>query len=176
MAEAMVEKPVSLGTFRVIGKHIIRASIVSLQMGTRGDGTPNIVQQAGPSERVEVGTELTDVQEHELKAFGDRFQPVDDAAQKTVVRLSGVEPVQGEESPEHMDATAAMPGGAPSSPQDTPHPPVPGPPAEEPPAETTASRQARSARTPAPESGPSASAGHEPEPTPGSGTARRPAH
>jgi hypothetical protein len=175
MAE-VAEKPVSLGTFRVIGKHIVRASIVSLQMGTRGDGTPNIVQQAGPSERVEVGTELTDVQEHELKAFGDRFQPVDDAAQKTIVRLSGVEPVQGEEPPEHADATAAMPGGAPSSPQDTPHPPVAGPPAEEPPPETAAGRQARPARAPAPESG--AGPGHEPEPSPGAGpgTARRPTH
>lgn len=176
MAEAVVEKPVSLGTFRVIGKHIVRASIVSLQMGTRGDGTPNIVQQAGPSERVEVGTELTDVQEHELKAFGDRFQPVDEAAQKTVVRLSGVEPVQGEEPPEHTDATAAMPSGAPSSPQDTPHPPVAGPPAEEPPAETAASRQARSTRTPPPEPGPGAGPGpgHEADPTPS--TPRRPAH
>lgn len=143
------EKPVSLGTFRVIGKHIIRASIVSLQMGMRSDGSPNIVQQAGPSERLEVGTELTDVQEHELKAFGDRLMPVDAAAQDTVVRLSGVEVPRGEEAPEQTDASVAMTGPTPSSPQDTPHPPVPGPPAEEPPAEPPqADRQGRATRTP----------------------------
>jgi hypothetical protein len=147
------EKPASLGLFRVIGKHIIRASIVSLQMGTRGDGSPNVVQQAGPSERLEVGTELTDVQEHELKAFGDRLQPLDGAALATVARLSGVEPTPGEEAPPPTEpptsASAAMAGGAPSSPQDTPHPPVPGPPAETPPPEeVVASRQARPVRAP----------------------------
>jgi hypothetical protein len=153
------EKPVSLGLFRVIGKHIIRASIVSLQMGTRGDGTPNVVQQAGPAERLEVGTELTDVQEHELKAFGDRLQPLDGAALATVARLSGVEPTPGDEASPPTDASAAMPGGAPSSPQDTPHPPVVGPPTEEPPAEATAgARQARPAR-PAGTSGTSGTSG-----------------
>lgn len=111
----------STGTFRVIGKAMRRANIVPLQMGMRADGSPNIVQQPGELETLPVGTELTNVTEQELQAFGDRLAPVDDAAKAALAKVRGgaAEPAEG--------ATEAEPGpyvaGAPSSPADTPGPP-----------------------------------------------------
>jgi hypothetical protein len=63
-------------TYKVEGKHIFRASTIDLQMGTRADGTPNIVRQPGPMLKVEPGTLLDDVRPEELQAFPDRFQHV----------------------------------------------------------------------------------------------------
>lgn len=63
-------------SYRVQGKHLYRASIVKTRMGTKPDGSPDIVDQPGPMERVEAGTVLDDVTEAELRAFPDRFAPV----------------------------------------------------------------------------------------------------
>lgn len=119
------EKDQPLGRFRIQGKYIHRASIVALKMGEKADGTPNIVNQPGPMELLEVGTELDDVQEHELKAFPDRFEPLDAQAKKTVLRLRGIP----EEAQEHEDVddllAAPMPLGTPSSPADKDEPPQP---------------------------------------------------
>lgn len=68
--ETTTDKPV----YKVIGKMIYRASVVALEMGRRADGTPNIVQQPGPMERIPVGTLLYDVREDEVAAFGDRLE------------------------------------------------------------------------------------------------------
>jgi len=65
-------------TYKVEGKHIFRASTIDLQMGTRADGSPNIVRQPGPMLKVEPGTLLDDVRPEELQAFPDRFQHVPD--------------------------------------------------------------------------------------------------
>jgi len=65
-------------TYKVQGKHLYRASTIDLQMGIRGDGTPNIVRQPGPMTKVEVGTLLDDVRPEELQAFPDRFQHIPD--------------------------------------------------------------------------------------------------
>ncbi|HEX6827158.1 MAG TPA: hypothetical protein VF077_12645 [Nitrospiraceae bacterium] len=63
-------------SYTVQGKHIYRASTVETRMGTKPDGSPDIVRQPGPMERVEVGTVLDDVSDAELRAFPDRFAPV----------------------------------------------------------------------------------------------------
>jgi len=67
-------------SYQVVGKHIFRTSVVALQMGTRMDGSPNLVNQPGPMLRVEVGTVLDDVTPEELAAAPDRFALLDDAA------------------------------------------------------------------------------------------------
>ena len=67
-----------MSAHRVIGKHIFRASIVSTQMGIAADGTPQIVQQPGPMERLEVGALLHNVRPDELVAFGDRLELLSD--------------------------------------------------------------------------------------------------
>lgn len=125
--EHRVHRPPSeqepLGRFRIVGKYIRRASIVALKMGEKADGTPNIVNQPGPIEFLEVGTELDDVQEHELRAFPDRFEPMDETARKSVLRVRGVaEEAQQEQSTEDLMA-APMPLGTPSSPADKDEPP-----------------------------------------------------
>lgn len=56
----------------------MRASIVATQMGVAADGTPQIVQQPGPMERLEVGTLLYNVRPDELAAFGDRLDLLSD--------------------------------------------------------------------------------------------------
>jgi hypothetical protein len=66
--------------YRVIGKHLIRATAVDVVMGTLANGQPHIVRQPGPMHRVEVGTILDDVTPEELGAFGDRFELVDEDA------------------------------------------------------------------------------------------------
>lgn len=77
MAEATAGK-----RYRVIGKHIFRASTIDVNMGgTKADGTPNIVRQMGPIEQVAVGTILDDVTEKELAAAPDRFALVDEEAE-----------------------------------------------------------------------------------------------
>lgn len=115
MGETTTQTAPSTGTFHVSGKHIYRASIVGQVMGTQADGSPIIVQQSGPTERLEVGTELTDVTEAELKAFGDRLAPMDDTAKKSLAKAKGV--------PEDAPPDAVLPpAGAPSSPADTPKP------------------------------------------------------
>ncbi len=65
-----------MGIFRVLHKHLYRASVVPTQMGMSPDGIPLIVQQPGPMQRLEVGTLLYDVQPDELAAFGDRLGEV----------------------------------------------------------------------------------------------------
>lgn len=118
----------STGTFRVVNKHITRASIVALKMGEKADGTPNIVNQPGPMERVEIGDELTDVTEAELRAFPDRFEAVDEQARQTMQKVQGTG--GGEEDlPKDNADTPVEPGpfvpGAPNSPQDRDTPPQP---------------------------------------------------
>jgi hypothetical protein len=66
--------------YRLIGKHIYRTTTQDIQMGTRMDGSPNIVRQPGLMQRVEVGTILEDVTPAELAAAPDRFEQVDEAA------------------------------------------------------------------------------------------------
>jgi hypothetical protein len=61
-------------TYRVVAKHMFRASIVSTQMGTAADGSPQIVQQPGPMERLEVGALIYNIRPEELQAFGDRLE------------------------------------------------------------------------------------------------------
>ena len=116
----------STGKFQIAGKHIFRASIVALQMGTRADGSPNIVQQPGPMERLEVGTELTDVTDAELKAFGDRLAPMDDTAQQSLRKARGLDDATlaaaAEASGVPPSEVPLPPVGAPSSPADTPKP------------------------------------------------------
>ncbi len=60
--------------YRVITKHLFRASVVATHMGIAADGTPQIVQQPGPMERLEVGTLLENVRPDELAAYGDRLE------------------------------------------------------------------------------------------------------
>jgi hypothetical protein len=121
MAAPRTAQPESLGTFRIVGKYIHRASIVPLKMGERADGTPNIVNQPGPMELLAVGTEVDDVQEHELLAFPDRFEAVDETARKTVLRLRGLDP---DETP--ADVPPPPPQmGTPSAPSDKGDPPQP---------------------------------------------------
>jgi hypothetical protein len=121
MAAPRTAQPESLGTFRIVGKYIHRASIVPLKMGERADGTPNIVNQPGPMELLAVGTEVDDVQEHELRAFPDRFEAVDETARKTVLRLRGLDP---DETP--ADVPPPPPQmGTPSAPSDKGDPPQP---------------------------------------------------
>ncbi len=64
--------------YKIKGKRIMRASIVATQMGVAADGTPQIVQQPGPMERLEVGTLLYNVRPDELAAFGDRLDLLSD--------------------------------------------------------------------------------------------------
>lgn len=71
--------------YRVLNKHIYRASIVPTRMGTKPDGSPDIVEQPGPMERVEVGTVLDNVSDAELRAFPDRFGAVDERAEAEAV-------------------------------------------------------------------------------------------
>lgn len=117
------------GVFRVAGKHMLRASIIPLQMGTRADGSPNIVQQPGPMERLDVGTELTDVTMNELKAFGDRLEPVDDAAKQSLREARGMDQETLTAAAESSGVPPAEvplpPVGAPSSPAEAPKPPQP---------------------------------------------------
>jgi len=63
-----------MAVYRVKGKHLFRASIVATQMGIAADGSPQIVQQPGPMERIEVGTLLDNVRPDELAAYGDRLE------------------------------------------------------------------------------------------------------
>lgn len=138
------EKDQPLGRFRVVNKYIHRASIVALKMGEKADGTPNIVNQPGPMELLEVGTELDDVQEHELKAFPDRFEPLDDQAKKTMLRLRGIpEEAQAQQSAEDLLA-APLPLGTPSSPADKDEPPQPVEPSAEEKARQAEERRQRS--------------------------------
>jgi hypothetical protein len=67
--------------YRVINKFIYRASTQDITMGTRQDGSPNVVRQPGPMQKVEVGTILDDVTPTELAAAPDRFALVDEQAQ-----------------------------------------------------------------------------------------------
>lgn len=64
-------------SYRVLNKFLYRASVVPTRMGTKPDGSPDMVDQPGPMERVEAGTVLDDVTDAELRAFPDRFGPVD---------------------------------------------------------------------------------------------------
>lgn len=115
---------VAPGTYRVAVKHIFRASIVSLQMGTTADGSPNIVQQPGPMERLPIGTDLAQVTPEELRAFGDRLAPLDAAA-----RAAWLEAHAG---------TAATPPEVPPPAEGPAEPPPEPPPVEPPPSEPPA--------------------------------------
>lgn len=72
-------------TYKVVGKHIFRATTQDIQMGTRMDGSPNIVRQPGVMQRVEVGTLLDDVHPEELATAPDRFELVEEAAVQAMV-------------------------------------------------------------------------------------------
>ena len=65
-----------LPRYRITGKHIFRATTQDITMGTRPDGSPNVVRQPGTMERLEVGTILEDVTPQELAAMGDRLELV----------------------------------------------------------------------------------------------------
>ena len=68
--------PETAQRYKIIGKYIYRASTQEITMGTRQDGSPNVVRQPGPMEKLEVGTVLTDVTPNELAAYGDRLELV----------------------------------------------------------------------------------------------------
>src|SRR5262245_9481483 len=66
-------------SYKVVNKYLYRATVQDVNMGgTRADGSPNIVRQPGPMQRVEVGTILNDVTEGELAGAPDRFALVTD--------------------------------------------------------------------------------------------------
>jgi hypothetical protein len=86
-------------TYRVVAKHMYRASIVSTQMGTAADGSPQIVQQPGPMERLEVGVLIYNIRPEELQAFGDRLELLSDeevAAVEAAQRASARAQVEAE--------------------------------------------------------------------------------
>lgn len=79
--------------YRIIGKFLYRASTQEITMGTRQDGSPNVVRQPGPMEKLEVGTVLTDVTPAELSAYGDRLELVtaeEERAVQTSVAETGM--------------------------------------------------------------------------------------
>jgi hypothetical protein len=86
-------------TYRVITKHMYRASIVSTQMGTAADGSPQIVQQPGPMERLEVGALIYNIRPEELDAFRNRLELLSDeevAAVEAAQRASAKAQVEAE--------------------------------------------------------------------------------
>lgn len=90
-----------------------------LEMGMKSDGTPNIVQQPGPTERIAVGTILDDVRPDELAAFPDRFLLVVD--EEPAVPTPEPEPIAMDE----MAAVAVSPDAEPSEPSEEGEPDAP---------------------------------------------------
>ena len=82
--------------YRVIGKFIYRASTQEVTMGTRPDGSPNVVRQPGPMQRLEVGTILDDVTPDELAAIGDRLELVTEEGTPAEPASPGEEPAASE--------------------------------------------------------------------------------
>jgi hypothetical protein len=88
-------------TYRVLAKHMFRASIVSTQMGTAADGSPQIVQQPGPMERLEVGALIYNIRPEELAAFGDRLELLSEE------EVAAVEAAQQASARAQVEAAAA---------------------------------------------------------------------
>lgn len=89
------------------GKPMYRASTVDVVMGKKPDGTDQIVRQPGPMQQVAAGTLLDDVQEHELAAFPDMFELVDEEELKAAQEAYQKAVEAGEISPL---PTMMMPG------------------------------------------------------------------
>jgi hypothetical protein len=66
-------------SYRVVNKHIFMTETQDIQMGTRMDGSPNIVRQPGPMRRYDVGAIIEDPDPSVLAAAPDRFALVDEA-------------------------------------------------------------------------------------------------
>jgi hypothetical protein len=99
--------------YKVVGKFIYRASTQDITMGTRQDGSPNVVRQPGPMTKVEVGTILDDVTPSELAAAPDRFALVDEQAESAEPSGAGlalVAPLRGVHEPaSSLDAPVQKP-------------------------------------------------------------------
>jgi hypothetical protein len=99
--------------YKVINKFIYRASTQDITMGTRQDGSPNVVRQPGPMTKVEVGTILDDVTPSELAAAPDRFALVDEKAESAEPSGAGlalVAPLRGVHEPANaLDAPVQKP-------------------------------------------------------------------
>lgn len=99
--------------YKVIGKFIYRTTTQDITMGTRPDGSPNVVRQPGPMAKVEVGTILDDVTPAELAAAPDRFALVDEKAESAEPSGAGlalVAPLRGVYEPANaLDASVQKP-------------------------------------------------------------------
>jgi hypothetical protein len=69
--------------YKIINKHVYMASIVPTVMGYTSEGTPIIVDQPGPVNRVDVGTVVDSVPPDMLASAPDRFELVEDAVMQS---------------------------------------------------------------------------------------------